>query len=382
MSAKILLIDDDDNLRDTWRDVLEMEDYEIVEAADADQAMRAVVGGTFDLILTDYNLPDKNGIDLIKDIRKINTESEILMMTAHGSLDTAVKAIQESVFDFLVKPVDINYLKRALEKALEQMRLRRENERLMEQLRRSNEQLLNLNNMKSKFLSMASHDLSNSLMTLQVSFEMMVQNMAPSEDQKKKIEYISSGISQISRLIGDLVDWASIESGKFRLEKTSFPIAQMIDELIPGVRSRAAHKQIEIDSRIGPNLPPLNADKRRLGQVVLNLTENAIRHTPRGGRITVSVEMKGPEFHVSVKDTGDGIEPAELDKLFRSFYQPQGAAPSQKGRLGLGLSIAKEIVQSHQGRIWVESDGKGHGSTFHFTLPAVKAPQGGAVDKA
>ncbi|MBI4347380.1 MAG: response regulator, partial [Elusimicrobia bacterium] len=179
MKGKILIVDDDANLRDSMRDNLELEGYEIHEAGTAAEALTKGGAGGFDVILMDFNLPDGTGIDAIRSIRKTNSESQILMLTAHASLDTALKAIQESVYDFLSKPVDFEHLKRSISKALEKLRIERENRRLIHELKRANEQLLNLSNMKSKFMSMSSHDLSNSLMTLQVSYEMLQQTMQP-----------------------------------------------------------------------------------------------------------------------------------------------------------------------------------------------------------
>jgi len=372
MESKILIVDDDAHLRETLRDLLEMEGYKVFEAESGAEAMKMVVSEFYHIILMDFNLTDKTGIEVIKDIRKLNTDSQILMMTAHASLDTAVKAIQESVYDFLIKPVDFNYLRRAIKKAEEKLFLEQENKRLIDMLKHNNEQLDRLNNMKSKFLSMASHDLSNSLMTLQISFEMLSSTLSPDEDQKKKMAFINTSISQISRLIGDLVDWASIEQGKFRLEKNYFEMNKMVEEIVVGPKARAQQKTIEVDAHITPaGLKMVCADKRRISQVLLNLLENAIRHTSRGGSITVFVEKLEESVCVSVKDTGEGIEPAELTKLFQSFYQPAGGK-SPHGRLGLGLSISREIIQSHEGRIWVESEGAGKGSAFKFTIPFAK----------
>lgn len=372
MESKILIVDDDAHLRETLRDLLEMEGYKVFEAESGSSAMKMVVSDFFHVILMDFNLTDKTGIEVIKDIRKLNTDSQILMMTAHASLDTAVKAIQESVYDFLIKPVDFNYLRRAIKKAEEKLYLEQENKRLIDMLKHNNEQLDRLNAMKSKFLSMASHDLSNSLMTLQISFEMLASSLTPNDDQKKKMTFINTSISQISRLIGDLVDWASIEQGKLRMEKNYFEMDKMVEEIVVGPKVRAQQKSIEVDTKINPaGLKMVCADKRRISQVLLNLLENAIRHTSRGGSITVFVEKLEDAVCVSVKDTGEGIEPAELTKLFQSFYQPAGGK-SPHGRLGLGLSISKEIIQNHDGRIWVESEGAGKGSSFRFTIPFAK----------
>mgnify|MGYP001594426790 CR=1 FL=1 len=371
MAVKILVVDDDANLRESVRDNLELEGYEVTEAGTGAEAMKAVVTGFFDVILMDFNLPDATGIDVIRDIRKVNTESEILMLTAHASLDTALKAIRESVYDFLVKPVDFDVLKRAIAKAHEKLRLIQDNRRLIEDLRKANEQLLYLSNMKSKFLSMASHDLSNSLMTLQVSLEMLIGSMSPSEEQKKRMLYISNGISQLARLIEDLVDWASIESGKFRLEMEAQDPGKVVEDCAGASLVRAQQRGITLSSEVGKGLPRIQADKRRLTQVLGNLLENALRHTAKGGSVTVSAVKHEGAVRIGVSDTGEGIDPAEIQKIFESFYQPQ-SSHAARGRLGLGLSISKEIVQSHGGKIWVESAGKGKGASFYFTIPADK----------
>ncbi|MDE2291940.1 MAG: hybrid sensor histidine kinase/response regulator [Elusimicrobia bacterium] len=372
MPARILVVDDDANLRESVRDNLELEGYDVVEAGSGAEAMKAVVTGFFDVILMDFNLPDSTGIDVIRQIRRVNTESEILMLTAHASLDTALKAIRESVYDFLVKPVDFDVLKRAIAKAVDKLQLRQENKRLIEDLRKANEQLLYLSNMKSKFLSMASHDLSNSLMTLQVSLEMLVSSLHPSEDQKKRLTYISNGISQLSRLIEDLVDWASIESGKFRLEKNAQEAGKLVEDCVGAHLVRAQQRGIQLKAETGRGLPRIQADKRRLTQVLGNLLENALRHTAKGGSVTVTAAKDEGAIRFAVRDTGEGIDPGEIKKIFESFYQPT-SSHAARGRLGLGLSIAKEIVQSHGGRIWVESEGKGKGAAFLFTVPAEKA---------
>jgi signal transduction histidine kinase len=360
LSAKILIVDDDANMRESISDNLEVAGYDVGTAESGAAAMAAVKSKFFDVILMDYNLTDATGIDVIKQIRTINTESKIIMLTAHASLDTAVKAIQESVFDFLSKPVDFDKLKHAIGNALRQLRLE-QGDRL------KNEQISRLNQMKSKFMSMASHDLSNSLMTLQVSFEMLSQTITPNDEQKKKMVYISNGIGQIARLIEDLVDWSSIEQGKFRLEQTSFNPGQMATELLVGPQGRAQARGIALDAQIEPSLPNITADRKRLTQVLNNLLENAIRHTSRGGRITVLVNRKGGEVQLAVRDSGEGIAPDEVGKIFDSFYQ---GSSKEGGRLGLGLSIAKEIVEAHKGRLWVESPGLGKGATFFFTVPA------------
>ena len=372
MKGSILIVDDDAHMRESIGDNLEVAGYEVAQAASGAEALAAVQKRFFDVILMDYNLGDATGIDVIKGIRAVNTESQILMLTAHANLDTAVKAIQESVADFMAKPVDFDRLKHSIAKSMEKLRLEVENRRLMADLKETNSQLTRLNQMKSKFLSMSSHDLSNSLMTLQVSFEMLSESITPDADQKKRMAYISNGIGQLNRLIADLVDWASIEQGRFRLEMSFFAPGVMVEEGMVGPQGRAAARGLSLRARVAPGLPMVCGDKRRVVQVLNNLLENAIRHTTKGGAVEVSVSRAGDFVQFAVRDTGEGIAPENLDTIFESFNQAKSQAGG--GRLGLGLSIAKEIIGSHKGRIWVESPGLGQGSTFYFTIPASAAP--------
>jgi signal transduction histidine kinase len=367
MKGKILIVDDDANIREGVGDILDVEGYETAMAGSTAEAIAQVRKSAFDVILMDYNLTDGTGIDAIRQIRGFNVDSQILMITGNASLDTAVKAIQESVDDFLTKPVSPDLLKRAISKSLEKMKLRQENRRLIEDLKKANEQTARLSAMKSKFMSMSSHDLSNSLMTLQVSFEMLAQTITPDEDQKKRMVYISNGIRQLARLIEDLVDWASIEQGKFRLETNLFDPGAMVEETVVGPQARAQARGLTMTTEVQKGLPTVAADKKRLVQVLNNLLENAVRHTQKGGTVAVGAEREGASVRFWVRDTGDGIAAADLERIFESFYQGTG---SSGGRLGLGLSISREIVHSHKGRIWVESPGPGKGATFFFSIPA------------
>lgn len=362
MAETVLIVDDDKNLRTVLRDLLEDAGYCVEEAASGAEAMEAVSKNCYPIIMMDYNLTDKTGIEVIQEIRKINMESKILMMTAHASLDTAIQAIQESVYDFLIKPVDFRNLLNVLKKAGENYRLEQENKKLLEALKQKNIELSRMNALKSRFMSMASHDLSNLLMTLQLSTEMLSMNL--DAGQKQKISYISDSIVRISRLVNDLVDWAAMEKGNFRLEKKSFDINGALSDFMQAWKSRAAMSGITINMDIAKGLPVLFADQKRLGQVIMNLLENAVRHTHSGGKITVSVSADSDSMLFSVSDTGSGIAFDEITKLFNQYYQG-----SEGGRMGLGLTIAQEIVRAHGGKIWAESEGAGKGASFLFTLP-------------
>ena len=364
---KILVVDDDDNLRGTLSELLEIEGYDVYQAGSAQECMSLVRNDFFNVILMDYNLVDGTGLDVVKQIRQFNTQSQIIMITAHASLNAVVKAIQESVYDFLIKPVDFDYLKRTIKMALEKFYLEQSNRKLVEQLKATNADLSNLNSMKSKFFSIVSHDLSNSLMALKMSYDMLQKTIKnPDDNQKKKMQYMNDSLGQIFLLVKDLVDWAAIEKGKLRLEKTEFELTSSIKSAYEIFKEKAKLKDIYM-SFDGEEEIMVYGDAKRIRQVISNITENAIRHTPENGRISISVvKIDAKNAKVSVKDSGVGIAPSETKELFKSFYQ-KGAG----GRLGLGLSIAQDIIINHEGKIWAESEGEGCGATFSFTLPVI-----------
>lgn len=362
---KILVVDDDDNLRGTLSELLEIEGYDVYQAGSVKECMSLVKSEFFSVILMDYNLVDGTGLDAVKQIRQFNTQSQIIMITAHASLNTVVKALQESVYDFLIKPVDFDYLKRTIKMALEKFYLEQSNRMLVEQLKATNADLSNLNSMKSKFFSIVSHDLSNSLMALKMSYDMLQKTIqAPDDNQKRKMQYMEDSLGQIFLLVKDLVDWAAIEKGKLRMEKSNFDLVLSIKNAFEIFKEKAKLKDIYMTFE-GNGEIPVFGDPKRIRQVISNITENAIRHTPENGKITISVvKIDAKNAKVSVKDSGVGINPAETKDLFKSFYQK-----GHGGRLGLGLSIAQDIVINHDGKIWAESEGEGFGSTFNFTLP-------------
>jgi signal transduction histidine kinase len=291
------------------------------------------------------------------------------MITAYASLNAIIEAMKESVYDFLIKPVDFDYLKRTLNRALDKFFLEQSNKELLAQLRTRNEDLDRLNNMKSKFFSIVSHDLSNSLMTLKMSFDMLKKRMEPTEDQQKKMMFMDESISQIEHLIKDLVDWAAIEKGKLRIEKSRFELTDSLRKTAEIFKAKGAKRNITVTFESCGNILVF-ADEKRIRQVISNILENAVRHTPDGGNISIVVsKIDEKNAKVSVVDSGDGIEPAQAPQLFASFAQ--FGDKTRVGRLGLGLSIAKDIVVNHGGRIWAQSEGVGKGAAFNFTLPVV-----------
>lgn len=181
----------------------------------------------------------------------------------------------------------------------------------------------------------------------------------------------------LTRLISDLRDISLAESGQLKLERAPTDMVEMVGRKVSQAELAAREKGIRLELKAAPGLPAVNVDAGRMEQVVANLLTNAIRHTPGGGNITVSMQtvdgdtahrVDGPSLLVSVADTGEGIAPEHLPYVFERFYRVEDARSRAGGGAGLGLAIARQMVQAHGGRVWVESQ-PGQGSTFYVALP-------------
>ena len=257
--------------------------------------------------------------------------------------------------------------------ALAKTRLARRNRQLTvltEKLDLSGQELARLNDMKSKFLSMVVHDVRSPLATIRGFSELLARKM-PGEREKTHFGLIIGATDQLNRLISDLTDLAMIEAGKLNMETAPMDLRLIADDMLPGIRVRAAEKNVVVNYYAPDCMIKVNGDRFRLGQVLMNLLTNAMKFTPAGGKIDLTIAAEGGRAGVYVKDSGIGLHPSEVKKIFEKFYQAkyQKDAKLRKQGWGLGLCIATEIIRAHKGEIAAVSQGLGKGSTFYYKLP-------------
>jgi len=214
-------------------------------------------------------------------------------------------------------------------------------------------------------LAVVAHDLRNPLNTVTMAVSLMLETTPPERvEERRQAEIVRRAADRMNRMIQDLLDVKRMESGQLTTDlKPELP-ATIINDTIDMLRPLAAGSTIMLEAHIEDDLPPVLADAARIQQVLSNLVGNAVKFTPRSGRITVCAEHIDREVRFGVIDTGPGIPAEQLPHIFGRFWQ----AKSDHRGIGLGLAIAKGIVEAHNGRIWVESH-LGLGSTFYFTLP-------------
>lgn len=247
----------------------------------------------------------------------------------------------------------------------------RELEALSQQLALNNQELAQLNDMKSKFLSMVVHDVRTPLASIRGFSELLLKKV-PGEREATYLRNIVSSTDQLGRLISDLTDLAMIEAGKLKMEKARIDFADVARDIIPAISINAQKRGVEFVVHELPAGIEMSGDKFRLSQVLMNLLNNAIKFTPPGKRVELTLRREGRLCCAYVKDSGIGVHPSEVKKIFGKFYQAkyQKDEKLRKQGWGLGLSIATEIVRAHKGEIAASSPGLGKGSTFYFRVPA------------
>ncbi|HVO40880.1 MAG TPA: ATP-binding protein [Spirochaetia bacterium] len=229
------------------------------------------------------------------------------------------------------------------------------------------------NRAKSDLLAGMSHELRTPLTAIMGYAEILLYEYFGSvnERQKQQLDVILQCSHHLLDLINDILDISKIESGKTELELSSVKISSLLAHTLTLLRETAGRHRIVMETNLPPELKDLEmrVDERRLKQVLFNLLSNAIKFTPDGGRINVAMERHGGFVEISVTDTGVGVPALELERIFEAFYQLRRGGTAKSQGSGLGLSLARQLVELHGGRIWAESEGEGKGSRFVFTLP-------------
>ncbi|HEX4123874.1 MAG TPA: PAS domain S-box protein, partial [Tepidisphaeraceae bacterium] len=254
----------------------------------------------------------------------------------------------------------------------EKKRIEEQRDRLLESERYAREESQRVNRMKDDFLATLSHELRTPLNAIMGWSQLLAGGQLTEDDIGEAGRIIERNARVQKQLIDDLLDMSRIVSGKLRLEIQRIDGHSFITAAIDTTQPSARAKDITIDTAIDPHAGPIAGDPARLQQVVWNLLSNAVKFTPRGGRVTVSLDHKGSHVELTVSDTGQGIPSDFLPHLFSRFAQADSSSNRKHGGLGLGLAIVKQLVELHGGTVRAESGGADKGTAFALTLPLAK----------
>ena len=338
-----------------------------------------VTEGSVEIVISDLKLPDGSGLQILWALKKISPDAAFILITAHASVETAIEAVNEGAFAYHVKPLDIDALKGSVHNSLTQQRLSVENRSLLESLQRANQELEEKNVeleqasvAKTQILSTVTHELNTPLTSIMCYVDRLLlgrENVGPlTGRQQRYLEAVHGSADRLKALIDDLLDTSRIESGTLVLAHIEIGVREEIEDAIESMREHINEKDMRVVLDIPKNLRVLG-DRLRFSQVMSNLLSNACKYSPKGATTTVTAKEYGGSVQIDVSDRGIGIPRADQPRLFTKFFRADSSSTREVSGTGLGLFIARRLVEAQEGEIWAESE-EGKGSTFSFTLPS------------
>ena len=316
------------------------------------------------VVLLDLNLPDSHGAETFRKVLDHAPGVPVVILSGQNDEALAMKALHQGVQDYLVKgDITSAHLERVMRYAIER-------QALLRSLEMSRHQQLEF---KNQFLSHVSHELRTPLTCIHQFVTILMDGLAGevNPEQRYHLQTVLNSVHQLRAMIRDLLDATRAESGKMRIEARCITIADLIQQAVSMMAATAKEKQVGLEVGLDSRIPFVYADPDRVLQVLINLIDNGIKFTPAEGSVLIKaciVDADPNMVYVSVADSGCGIGPDAKALIFERLYQDPNSVDNNRSGLGLGLFIAKELVELHGGRIWVASE-VGNGSTFSFTLP-------------
>jgi len=374
MENRILVVDDEKEIRDfLFKALSRIAGFRVELAENGEEALKKIEKEIFDLVLTDLKMPDMDGLQLVAEIARSKPEILTVLMTGHGTIDSALEAMKRGASDYLTKPLNLEEMFVRLQKVLEEKQRFVKLRDFAAQLEKANQDLKRIDEMKSEFVSIASHELRTPLASIKNAVQLILQGKTGeiNENQKKFLSMADRNISRLTNILNSLLDLSRIESGKIDMKIEELDPKALIEFILSSLKPQADGKSAQLKIEIGKKLPSVYGDREKVEQILTNLVGNAIKFTPEGGEISVSVQPSprgGNKLAISVRDSGIGISEDQQEKIFEKFHQVEGSLHRSVSGTGLGLAITKGLVEAHHGEIWVESE-IGKGSTFTFTLP-------------
>lgn len=545
---RILVVDDEESVVQILKDLLVENPYDVDTVNTGEDALKALQANSYDLLLTDINLPGVNGLEVVSAAKEVDREMVVVVITGYASTGTAIDALRQGAYDYITKPFDLWEVDQIVARGLQSRRLLQENRRLVDDLRTANlelkkheevlrekvetatrrirtlyeigkdvnasldvnrtlnfivsqaailtdagmgllfrntenggsfvaeeaygptdritgttvvsmgqgvigrvakeltaariktddphdmgekflveldvksllatplvhkgrlsgilcmmekeeggftdedEALLDsfasqaalalanaelyetakeLERMKSEFVAVVSHEVRTPLTAIQGSIELVLDHRYFKLNKKLRelLSICQTNVKKLHILINEILDFSKLESSQLSLSFSQLDVAEVAHEVITTMNSIAGPKNIRLELEVKKDLPTIDADRMRLGQILTNLVGNALKFTPENGQVDLILDRNEEDgILFVVKDTGPGIAAGNVGKLFQKFQQLDSSMTRRQGGTGLGLVISKGLVEGHGGRIWVESK-LGQGSRFCFTLP-------------
>ena len=371
-AGRILLCDDNADMRQYVRQLLVGQGWDVEAVEDGAAALRSVKARLPDLVISDVMMPKLDGFGVLRALRR-DDETRLLpviLLSARAGDEARVEGIDAGADDYLVKPFAARELVARVRAQLSAARERQEAARISEAARSTAEQE---NQRKDEFLAMLSHELRNPMAAISMTLDMMERSADDPLATARHRETTQRQMRNLTRLVDDLLDVSRITRGSVELKTRTMDFAAMVQHALTSARSTIDARAHALSVSIAAGDYRLDGDEARLEQAVVNLLVNAAKYTEPGGAIWVTLARdttdSQPHAELRVRDTGRGIPADMLDKVFDVFFQVSPSLDRSSGGLGLGLTLAKRLLEMHEGSVVARSEGLGKGSEFLVRLP-------------
>ncbi len=391
-AARILVVDDEETVVITVQGVLELDGYDIKATTSGIEAIALIEQEHFDVVLTDLRMDEAEGTDLLKALSEHSRDTSAIILTGYGSLDSAVRVLREGAYDYLLKPCDPDELRATVARGIERSRMAIQLRQRMRDLEQANETIRALNlelearvanataelreqiTARDEFMSTVSHDLKSPLTFIKGMASLRRRKVVPTPETKPlldALEQIEAGAGRMASQLDELVDASRLAAGRgIDLRRERLDLVELARKAVKQHQQTTDRHALYVST----DVPELfgSWDGVRLGRVLDNLLDNAVKFSPRGGTVEVGVGKDGELAVLSVADGGEGIPLSDLPHIFERFRRGRNVEGKIPGT-GIGLAGVQSIVELHQGTITVASE-VGTGTTFTIRLPVETLP--------
>ena len=393
-APRVLLIEDDIDLAETLQAGLKPDGVDLIMARSLSEVLESARTNRFDVILLDLGIPGTDGFDLLREFKQVESLAKVpvIIVTAKNGTADKVRGFELGAVDYVTKPFDLVELRARIRSTLRLQRLQSDLLTANADLQKARITAEESARAKADFLASMSHEIRTPMNGVIAMTGLLMQTDL-AVDQRDFVETIRTSGESLLTIINDILNFSKLESGKMELEDRPFDLRACVEESLDLLAARASEKNLDLAYQFDPQTPEqVIGDATRVRQILVNLIGNAVKFTS-SGEIFVRLTSRplpaaesttlGPgtdflsapqrfELQFAVRDTGIGIRPDRLGRLFQSFTQVDSSIERQYGGTGLGLAISKGLVELMGGRMWVESE-LNRGSTFNFTLPVPAA---------
>ncbi|HEY6362344.1 MAG TPA: response regulator [Vicinamibacterales bacterium] len=367
----ILVVDDQEAGRFIKTTVLRGAGFRVIEASTGVAALDIARAEPVDIAVLDVNLPDMHGFEVCRRLKVEHAEDAPIFVlqisnTAVSDSDR-IKGLQEGADVYLTEPVAPQLLLATVNALIRTRRAEVALAAAAERERQARQEAEAANRVKDEFLATLSHELRTPLNAMMGWIWQLQRGHLTDEARARALESLARSTRMQARIIDDLLDVSRIVKGKLQLDMRTVDLEALLEGAVDSIRDEATPRHVELGVSTTP--VTVTGDAGRLEQVIGNLLTNALKFTPDGGRIMVSLTTDNDRAIVRVEDTGAGIDPAFQPYIFDQFRQAEGGINRKHSGLGLGLSIVRQLVEMHGGTVSVFSEGQGRGAAFTVALP-------------